>query len=214
MNDEITTTANNSSCSSNGSNIHPFEYLCYLAKQWNVDVYSEEFSLRLDKNNLWPSCREKFHYPKLKDLPNVDLSLVADPDADCIYFCGNSLGLQPKKCKEYVDREFDKWAKIGVHGHKLGDLPWESSEDHLKPGMARLAGALDQEVSVMNFLTVNLHLLLISFYQPTATRYKVLLEDKAFPSDHVILSMTPFQTKDQLCMIFEISFVLIKTVCH
>ena len=91
---------------------HPFNKLEDLAAKWKLDVYSEDFAKELDNRNIWPSMREEFHYPKIKDLPNVDISLVDNPDEDCIYFEGNSLGLQPKASKTYVQNELDKWAKM------------------------------------------------------------------------------------------------------
>lgn len=151
------------------------------------DIYSEAFALELDSKKVFPSFRERFHYPLIKDLPEVDLSLVENENSECIYLCGNSLGLQPKTAREYVNRQFDKWAKIGVHGHVLGELPWATCEDPLRPAMAKLIGASIDEVNLMNFLSVNLHLLMVSFYQPTEKRFKILIEDKAFPSDHYIV---------------------------
>ncbi|CAF0890984.1 unnamed protein product [Brachionus calyciflorus] len=166
---------------------HPFCSLDALANEWNLDLFSEEFSLELDKRNIWPSNRDKFHYPKLKDLSKVDLSLVEDPEAECIYMCGNSLGLQAKTAREYVNKEFDKWAKIGVYGHFEGELPWAECNEPLRPAMARLVGAKTEEVDLMNFLTVNLHLMMVSFYRPNEKRFKILLEEKAFPSDHYVV---------------------------
>lgn len=165
---------------------HPIDELQKLATEWNIDLFSEEFSVKIDEKNVYPINRDKFYYPKIKDLPKIDFTKV-DKEADCIYMCGNSLGLQPKMAKVLVDKEFDKWAKIGVHGHLEGDLPWATCEDVIRPSMAKVVGARTEEVNLMNFLTVNLHLMMISFYQPTKTRFKILLEDKAFPSDHVNL---------------------------
>lgn len=162
---------------------HPIDELQKLATEWNIDLFSEEFSVKIDEKNVYPINRDKFYYPKIKDLPKIDFTKV-DKEADCIYMCGNSLGLQPKMAKVLVDKEFDKWAKIGVHGHLEGDLPWATCEDVIRPSMAKVVGARTEEVNLMNFLTVNLHLMMISFYQPTKTRFKILLEDKAFPSDH------------------------------
>ena len=91
---------------------HPFNKLEDLAASWNLDVYSDDFAKELDNRKIWPSMRDKFHYPKIKDLPYVDLSLVDNPDDDCVYFEGNSLGLQPKAAKDYIGVELDKWAKM------------------------------------------------------------------------------------------------------
>lgn len=93
---------------------HPFELLENLSSIWKLDVYSDEFASRLDKKNIWPCLRDKFFYPKLKDLPYVDLSLVENAEDECIYFCGNSLGLEPKSCRDYINVELDKWAKMYI----------------------------------------------------------------------------------------------------
>ena len=96
----------------NGEITCPEKTLSELSVEWNVDVYSKEFSTRLDESGLWPTHRDKFFYPKLKDLPKTDLKLVEDINEECIYLCGNSLGLQPKLSREYVEKELDKWAKM------------------------------------------------------------------------------------------------------
>jgi len=109
-----------------------------------------------------------------------------------IYLVGNSLGLQPRAVQAYVDAELDKWGRLGVKGHTEVDreltFPWGSYEESLTDQMAALAGALPSEVVVMNGLTVNLHLLMATFYRPTQARFKVLIEDHAFPSDHFAAS--------------------------
>lgn len=102
---------------------------------------------------------------------------------DSIYLCGNSLGLQPKKVKEYVNEELDDWAMLGVEGHLHARHPWLTYHEFLTNSMARLVGGNPSEVVVMNSLTVNLHLLMASFYRPTKQRYKILIESDAFPSD-------------------------------
>ena len=94
------------------NNAHPFEKLVNLAAEWKMDVYSVEFANELDKRKVWPCLRDRFHYPKIKTLPNVDLSLVANPDDDCLYFEGNSLGLQPKSARDYINVELEKWANM------------------------------------------------------------------------------------------------------
>lgn len=93
-------------------NVHPFNKLENLACEWGLDVYSKEFSIEIDNRKLWPCLRHKFYYPKIKDLPYVDLNLVTDPNSDCIYFVGNSLGLEPKSARDYINIELDKWAKM------------------------------------------------------------------------------------------------------
>ena len=103
---------------------------------------------------------------------------------DGIYFVGNSLGAMPKATREHVNLELDRWATIGVEGHFNGETAWKDMHRLLGPPFARLVGAGLDEVVAMNSLTVNLHLLLISFYRPTAQRHKILIEEHAFPSDH------------------------------
>ena len=102
---------------------------------------------------------------------------------ESIYLCGNSLGLQPKKAREYVLAELDDWATLGVEGHLHARHPWLPYHEFLTKPMARLVGGNESEVVVMNSLTVNLHLLMASFYRPDKKRYKILIESDAFPSD-------------------------------
>lgn len=112
------------------------------------------------------------------------------PQHDCrdvLYFTGNSLGLQPKAAKAALEVELDDWSKWGVEGHFQGQNPWVSYHERFTEGLCHLTGAKPHEVVAMNGLTVNLHLLLISFYQPKGTRRKLLCEAKAFPSDRYAL---------------------------
>lgn len=137
----------------------------------------------LDDHDVLRPLRQEFFVPKISELPPSDLSLVNGAE-DCVYLSGNSLGLQPRKTGEYLQEELDKWAKTGVHGHTTGSRPWAWAENNIEELMANVVGAKAKEVALMNGLTVNLHLLMLSFYKPTASRHKILLEDKAFPSDH------------------------------
>jgi kynureninase len=126
---------------------------------------------QLDAADPLAHFREEFHIP-------------AGPDGrPCAYLCGNSLGLQPKAARAAVEQEFDAWERLGVEGHFHGTSPWLHYHETLTAASAALVGARPLEVVVMNNLTVNLHLLLVSFYRPTATRYKILMEGGAFPSD-------------------------------
>jgi kynureninase len=102
---------------------------------------------------------------------------------DCIYLCGNSLGLQPKRGIESVEQELGDWGRLGVRGHFHAQRPWISYHRNAKQGLAYLTGATEDEVVAMNSLTVNLHLLMTSFYRPAAGRSKILIESTAFPSD-------------------------------
>ena len=125
----------------------------------------------LDATDPLAAFRQEFHLP-------------AGPDGQpCAYFCGNSLGLMPKAARAAAEQEFDSWERLGVEGHFQAPSFWMHYHDTLTEASARLVGALPLEVVVMNNLTVNLHLLLVSFYRPTATRYKILMEGGAFPSD-------------------------------
>ncbi|XP_053328292.1 kynureninase [Spea bombifrons] len=154
-----------------------------IASNLQCSILDERLAFHLDDQDELKHLRRCFHIPKTMDLPKTDSSLVTE-DADGIYFCGNSLGLPPKKVKTYIDEELDKWAKTGVHGHFIGKRPWALGDECIVDLMTKLVGAEREEVALMNGLTVNLHLQLLSFYKPTKDRHKILLEAKAFPSDH------------------------------
>lgn len=164
-------------------NFEPFQTLIRLAKSAELEITDAKFAHMMDDSDELKNLREEFFYPKIRDLPKVDPALV-DMEMDSMYFCGNSLGLQPKESRTLVIQELDKWEKMGVHGHFCGDLPWWKIEDFVLSESARIVGAKDIEVAIMNSLTVNLHLLLVPFYRPTPQRHKILIEAKAFPSDH------------------------------
>ena len=106
-------------------------------------------------------------------------------DEECIYMCGQSLGLKPKNVNEYVNEVLDVWGASGVHSHFHGRLPSAYADVFPKEPMAKLVGALESEVAIMNGLTVNLHLLIATFYRPTAQRHKIVMEHHAFSSDTV-----------------------------
>ncbi|CAD6189935.1 unnamed protein product [Caenorhabditis auriculariae] len=127
--------------------------------------------------------RDQFHYPKCATLPDVDPSLV-DPNRDSIYLCGNSLGLMPKLTEKLMLEQLDQWAKLGVFGHLKSTLPWAHADEYCLEDVGRLVGASKDEVAVCNGLTINIHVLLSAFYKPTEERHQILLESKAFPSDH------------------------------
>jgi kynureninase len=120
----------------------------------------------MDARDELRSFRDRFHVPK-----------------NTIYLCGHSLGLQPKSVRAYVEQELDDWKKLGVEGHFHARNPWMPYHRLLAAKMARVMGALPHEVVVMNSLTANLHLMMVSFYRPTAKRSKILIENGAFPSD-------------------------------
>jgi kynureninase len=104
-----------------------------------------------------------------------------------VYFTGNSLGLQPKRAQAFVDEIMRDWKELAVEGHFYSDKPWWDYHERLVPPLAKIVGAKQREVTVMNTLTVNLHLLMVSFYRPEAKRFKILCEEKAFPSDQYML---------------------------
>lgn len=161
----------------------PMEELKEKADRFGLDLISDSFAKKMDELDHLAPLRKEFILPKMNELPDVDLSLV-DKDDECIYFCGNSLGLQPKGLKLYLDAELEKWGKVGVHGHFTGQIPWAFCDEVLAADMSNIVGCKEDELAIMNGLTVNLHLLLMSFYQPTKQRHKILIESKAFPSDH------------------------------
>jgi len=115
--------------------------------------------------------RTKFHIPKNSD------------GEEWLYFTGNSLGLQPKDTKKYIQQELDDWAKLGVEGHFEAKNPWMPYHEFLTETMSEIVGAKPIEVVIMNTLTTNLHLLMVSFYQPSKLKHKILIESDAFPSD-------------------------------
>uniref|UniRef100_A0A3B3BJH6 Abnormal fluorescence under UV illumination n=3 Tax=Oryzias melastigma TaxID=30732 RepID=A0A3B3BJH6_ORYME len=163
--------------------LHPREAVQQVSSSLGCSPSSPQVAAHFDKNDELQDLRKNFLVPKIADLPVSDLSLV-DGSEECIYLCGNSLGLQPKMARKYLEEELDKWAKIGVHGHTDGSRPWAWAENNIEDLMAKIVGAKTSEVALMNGLTVNLHLLMLSFYKPTTSRHKILLEARAFPSDH------------------------------
>jgi kynureninase len=131
----------------------------------------EEFALQQDREDSLRSFRDRFHIP------------FGAGGRPLIYFVGNSLGLMPKATKQIVEQELDDWARLGVDGHFDDATPWYSYHETLREPAARLVGAQPNEVVCMNSLTVNLHLLMATFYRPSKARHKILMEDPAFPSD-------------------------------
>jgi kynureninase len=128
------------------------------------------FAKELDANDSLKEFRQKFFIPQHEG-------------KECVYFTGNSLGLQPKTTAQYVQQELDDWAKLGVEGHFQAKHPWMPYHEIFPKQLSKIVGCQENEVVVMNQLTVNLHLLMVSFYRPTKERYKIICEAKAFPSD-------------------------------
>jgi kynureninase len=134
-------------------------------------VNSGSFAAEMDERDALRSFREKFYIPKHED------------GADVLYFTGNSLGLQPRAVRAFIEQELKDWELWGVEGHFQAKNPWMPYHEFLTAQMANVVGALPVETVVMNSLTVNLHLLMVSFYRPTAKRNKIVIEKNAFPSD-------------------------------
>ncbi|OUR94776.1 kynureninase [Flavobacteriales bacterium 34_180_T64] len=130
-----------------------------------------DYAKSQDQNDELAPYRDQFHIPKDKD------------GNEWIYMTGNSLGLQPKSTKSYINQELEDWANLGVEGHTEAKNPWLPYHEFLTESMAKVVGAKPIEVIVMNTLTANLHFMMVSFYQPTKSRYKIVIEADAFPSD-------------------------------
>ena len=128
------------------------------------------FAKTLDQKDPLAKYREQYYLPMING-------------KDAIYFTGNSLGLQPKSTQEFVLDELEDWASFGVEGHFHARNPWKKYHEIFPELLTPILGAKEEEIVVMNALTVNLHLMMASFYRPTKERYKILLEEKAFPSD-------------------------------
>lgn len=131
----------------------------------------EGFARQMDARDPLAHFRHRFHIPK------------TSTGEECIYLCGHSLGLQPKMAHSYIEQELRDWAELGVEGHFRGRNPWFTYHRLLTDQTAELVGAKRSEVVVMNSLTVNLHLMMTSFYRPTADRHRIVIEGGAFPSD-------------------------------
>ncbi|MCW3121936.1 MAG: kynureninase, partial [Flavipsychrobacter sp.] len=129
-----------------------------------------EYAQAQDQTDTMYPFRERFIFPQHEG-------------EDVRYFCGNSLGLQPKSVSYLMDRELRDWGRHGVEGHFRAGYPWFSYHQIFSDRLAKIVGAEKDEVVAMNTLTVNLHMLMLSFYRPTEKRYKILMEAGAFPSD-------------------------------
>ncbi|WP_396188736.1 kynureninase [Flavobacterium sp.] len=146
-------------------------------------INSREFAQQLDAQDELAAYKNEFIFPQHNG-KNV------------IYFTGNSLGLQPKRTKAYVDEVMNDWANMAVEGHFFSKKPWWDYHERFCGPLSKIVGAKTSEVGVMNTLTVNLHLLMVSFYQPTKSRFKIICEEKAFPSDQYMLqSQVAFHAK-------------------
>src|SRR5690242_8366597 len=148
--------------------------ICDRAKEKIIDKmnfeHTLEFALKQDEADPLKNFREQFYIPILNE-------------KECIYFTGNSLGLQPKRAQDYVLDEMENWANYGVEGHFHGRNPWANFHEVFSKKLAPILGANSEEIVVMNQLTVNLHLMMTTFFRPSGKRYKILCESHAFTSD-------------------------------
>ncbi len=152
-----------------------------------------EFAQRLDEQDPLKHFREKFHIPHVGG-------------KEMIYFTGNSLGLLPRCAREYVNQELDDWAEMGVEGHFNARNPWLPYHEIFPAQLSAIVGCLPEEVVVMNQLTVNIHLLMVTFYRPTKQRFKIICEARAFPSDQYAMeSQVRFHGLDPAEAIVEVS---------
>ncbi len=134
-----------------------------------------QYATQLDEQDLLKDFQGKFLSPKHNG-------------KDAIYFCGNSLGLQPVTARQYINDQLGNWQDLAIEGFFAGDDPWLGYHKKLTGTLAGIVGAKSEEITIMNSLTVNLHLLLVSFYKPTQKRFKILMEGGAFPSDQYALA--------------------------
>ncbi len=133
-----------------------------------------EFAINADQSDVLNSYRELFFIPEINGKPSI-------------YFTGNSLGLQAKSTASYIQNELEDWAKYGVEGHFHAKNPWFAYHEWFAEPLSKIVGAKPAEIVAMNQLTVNLHLLMVSFYRPTKSKFKILCEARAFPSDQYAL---------------------------
>lgn len=151
------------------------------------------FARQWDEKDPLRSFRQRFFIPQ-------------HHGTDAVYFIGNSLGLQPKTVSTYIQHELDDWARLGVEGHFQAKNPWLSYHEIFPKQLSAIIGCLPHEVVVMNQLTVNLHLLMVTFYRPTEKRYKIICEAKAFPTDqYVFESQARFHGFDPAAAVVEVA---------
>jgi kynureninase len=153
----------------------------------------EDFAIAMDERDPLKHYRERFLFPE-------------SAGGDCVYLCGHSLGLQPKTAATYIEQELKEWAELGVEGHFRAKNPWMPYHRLLTEQIAELVGAKPIEVVVMNSLTVNLHLMMVSFYRPTKGRHKIVVERGAFPSDqYAVQSQIRFHDFDPATSLIELT---------
>jgi len=153
----------------------------------------EDFAIAMDERDRLKEFRGRFLFPKTEA-------------GECVYLSGHSLGLQPKTAAAYVEEELKEWARLGVEGHFQAKNPWMPYHRLLAEQTAELVGAKPHEVVVMNSLTVNLHLMMVSFYRPTRERHKIVVERGAFPSDqYAVKSQIRFHGLDPATSLIELT---------
>ena len=155
-------------------------------------VFTIDYAKERDKKDPLNQFRDAYHFPE------------CNKGRPVIYLCGNSLGLQPRKMRESIDEFLNEWKNLGVRGHFDGSRPWLNIDSRINPMMSDIVGARDEEIVIMNALSVNLHMMLASFYRPTGNRDKILMESDAFPSDrYAVTSYLSHLGKDpDQCVLF------------
>ncbi|KAI9592043.1 kynureninase [Syncephalis fuscata] len=177
------------------STSHPVHELEHVAHETGLNMLDSAFATAMDKRDSLTALRQEFIIPKAAD------------GKESVYLCGNSLGALPKRAKQLVQEELEVWANEGVLGHSQHAYgrPWITIDEHAIEQSAKLVGANPLEVAIMGTLTVNLHLLMVSFYRPTPKRFKIMFEKKAFPSDIYAISsqiqMHGFNPRDGMLML-------------
>jgi kynureninase len=151
------------------------------------------FAQLKDEEDRLGAFRDKFYFPQING-------------RDAIYFCGNSLGLQAKAVEAAVQQELDDWKNLGIAGFLKAKNPWMYYQEYFKNTLARIVGCKEEEVTVMNSLTVNLHLLMLTFYKPGRRRFKIIMEAGAFPSDqYAVETQVKFHGFDPATAVIEIA---------
>jgi len=153
---------------------------------------TRDFAQSLDAQDQLKKYQSEFEFPKVNGKKTI-------------YFTGNSLGLMPKRAKKYVEDVMNDWANLAVEGHFYAEKPWWDYHERFSNPLSKIVGAKPSEVSVMNTLTVNLHMMMVSFYNPTSTRFKIICEEKAFPSDqYMFQTQVKFHGLDPKDVIVEV----------
>jgi len=173
-----------------------------LSFELGVNLNDPKLAIELDKKDSLASFRDRFFIPKKKAFVEGSTD-----ESDCFYFTGNSLGLQPKTVRKYINEELEEWADKGVEGHfsHSKQRPWLTYDENGLEHLSHIVGALKSEVVAMNSLSTNLHLMMVPFYQPSKERHKILIEHHAFPSDlYVVQSQIKYHGYDPLTSLIQL----------